>query len=356
MQTSERLAALALACVPRIGPVGYRQRLADHASAAEALAAIAPQSVREEAQKAAQAIIDSTESAGAQLSILGDTAYPAALHDLADPPPFIITLGSRRALERPLVAIVGTRQSTPYGDRTAARIARALVERGVGIISGMARGIDAAAHRAALDMQGETVAVLGGGVDVPYPAAHASLHSAIARSGLLLSERPCGERAGPGAFPRRNRLIAALARATIVVEAGIPSGARLTADAALELSRPVGAVPGPIDAEQCAGTNMMLRDGAIVIASVDDAIALLGADAPSSAGLTSEVPERALFRPLQPVDHDASRILAAIRRGARSIDALVEATSLTPRDVLGAVSALELGGLVRRDASGIALF
>jgi len=147
-----------------------------------------------------------------------------------------------------------------------------------------------------------------------------------------------------------------LARATIVVEAGIRSGARLTADAALELSRPVGAVPGPIDAEQCAGTNMMLRDGAIVIASVDDAIALLGADAPSSAARNSARNDGALLRPLQPVDDAAARILAAIGRGARNVDALVDATSLTARDVLGGVSALELRGLVRRDASGLALF
>jgi DNA processing protein len=354
--TSERLSALALACVPRVGPVGYRQRLAAHPSAADALAAIGPESVRDEALRAAEDIIESAAAAGAELSLLGDPDYPAALHDLSDPPPFIATLGSRRVLERPLAAIVGTRQSTAYGERTAARIARALVERGVGIVSGMARGIDAAAHRAALDAGGETIAVLGGGVDVPYPSSHAVLHAAIVRAGLILSERPCGERAGPGAFPRRNRLIAALARATIVVEAGLRSGARLTADAANELSRPVGAVPGPIDAEQCAGTNMMLRDGAIVIASVDDAIALVGAEAPGAAPGERATSDPDRLRLLQQDGECTGPVLRAIHRGARSIDALVDATTLSPRDVLGAVSALELRGLVRRDASGFALF
>src|SRR6266550_9157958 len=209
--------------------------------------------------------------------------YPRELNDLPHPPRELYTIVSSSALSIPRVAIVGTRNSTAYGERITRTLARALVRGGVSIVSGMARGIDAAAHRTALEEGGITVAVLGTGVDVPYPVGHRLLHKAIAERGLVLSENPPGRRAAQGAFPKRNRIIAALAPVTIVVEAGFRSGALNTAGQALELGRVVAAVPGPIDSEQSRGSNQLLRDGAVLIAAPDDALTLLGISAPKGA-------------------------------------------------------------------------
>src|SRR6267142_1959273 len=214
--------------------------------------------------------------------------YPPELLDLAQPPREIFALGRHSALAKPRVAIVGTRNSTAYGERITRALTRALVHAGVSIVSGMARGIDAAAHRTALELGGNTVAVLGTGVDVPYPVGHRMLHGTIGEHGLLLSENPPGTKAAKGAFPKRNRIIAALAPVTIVVEAGFRSGALNTASQAIELGRVVAAVPGPIDSDQSRGSNQLLRDGAVLIAAADDALTLLGISSP--VGTRREIP------------------------------------------------------------------
>src|SRR5215208_963012 len=202
--------------------------------------------------------------------------YASELLDLAQPPRELYAIGRTSALAKPRVAIVGTRNSTGYGERIARTLTRSLVRAGVSVVSGMARGIDAAAHRTALEEGGNTVAVLGTGVDVPYPVGHRQLHGAICQLGLILSENPPGQKAYKGAFPRRNRIIAALAPVTIVVEAGHRSGALNTARQAIELGRIVAGVPGPIDSPESCGVNELLRDGATVIASIGDALALVG--------------------------------------------------------------------------------
>src|SRR5215203_5282746 len=196
--------------------------------------------------------------------------------DLASPPSPLYMIGNAGLFRGPVIAIVGTRDPTSYGLRTARTLAGALSKAGVTIVSGMARGIDAAVHHEALGNPASTIAVLGTGIDVPYPAAHRQLHATIGQTGLLVSENPPGAPAHKGAFPKRNRIIAALARVTIVVEAGYKSGALNTASHALELNRIVAAVPGPIDSPASAGTNQLIRDGAVVIASVADALALAG--------------------------------------------------------------------------------
>jgi DNA processing protein len=172
------------------------------------------------------------------------------------------------------VAIVGTREASPYGIRVAERLAAACAEAGLVVVSGLARGVDAAAHRAAVMAGGASIGVQGTGVDVPYPASHRTLHAALARSGTVISEMEPGTRATPGCFPRRNRLIAALCRVTVVVEAGYKSGAINTASQALELGRTVAAVPGRIDEERSAGANLLIRDGAQVISGVEELLGL----------------------------------------------------------------------------------
>jgi DNA processing protein len=203
----------------------------------------------------------------------------------------------------------------------------------------MARGIDGAAHRTALEEGGNTVAVLGTGIDVPYPAGHRQLHRTIAQHGLVVSENPPGATAHQGAFPKRNRIIAALAPVTIVVEAGFKSGALNTATQALDLNRVVAAVPGPIDSEQSKGSNQLLRDGAVVIASVEDALALLGVSAPKD-------------RPIPTLPDPERRIWDSLEAGYLALDALAVKAELSIPECLSAISSLEILGLIDCSPSG----
>lgn len=269
----------------------------------------------------------------------GSDAYPAELLDLSTPPSELYAIGDRSALIGPCVAIVGTRQSTAYGERSTRTLTRALVRAGVSIISGMARGIDGAAHRTAIEEGGKTVAVLGTGIDVPYPVGHRQLHRSIAEHGLVLSENPPGTTAYKGAFPKRNRIIAALAPVTIVIEAGFKSGALNTASQALELGRVVAAVPGPIDSEQSQGSNQLLRDGAVMIASPDDALALLGVTAPKD-------------RPIPALPENEKRVWEALDKGFLEIDALAAKLGLTTPDCLAAITSLEIMGLIDCSSAG----
>lgn len=272
----------------------------------------------------------------------GDPAYPATLLDLREPPRQLHTLGSEAVLSGaagPLVAVVGTREATAYGLRVARSLARSLAECGATVVSGMARGIDAAAHDGALAAGGPTIAVLGTGVDVPYPARNRALHRAVAERGLVVAESPDGTRAFPGCFPRRNRIIAALASATIVVEAGFRSGALNTATQALELGRIVAAVPGQIDTPQAAGCNMLIRDGAQVVGSVDDAITLVG------------LSKRPAGHSVNVSDADAD-VWHAIGAGANSVDTVARQTGLPARKVIEALGRLEVLGLIEITQDG----
>ncbi len=265
--------------------------------------------------------------------------YPAELLDLPNPPDLLFALGLRATLDAPRVAIVGTRDCTAYGDRIARKIAGAIARAGGCVISGMARGVDACAHRAALEAGGKTVAVLGTGIDVPYPRGHARLHRQIADDGLVISESPAGTAAFRGCFPRRNRIIAALAKVTIVVEAGYKSGALLTAKDALNLGRTVAAVPGPIDLPHSAGTNELLRDGAQVIATVDDALTLVGLPA---------APEL----PLPDLAYTERAVWEALGKGAATIELVAQRADLPLREAMAALTALELRSLISAGFSG----
>jgi DNA processing protein len=265
--------------------------------------------------------------------------YPTELLDLAHPPGPLYAIGNIDALGRPRVSIVGTRTSTAYGERIARSLTRTLVRAGVSIVSGMARGIDAAAHRTALEEGGRTVAVLGTGVDVPYPVGHRPLHRMIGERGLVVSENEPGATAQKGSFPKRNRIIAALSPVTIVVEAGFKSGALNTASQALELGRTIAAVPGPIDSPQSAGSNQLLRDGAVMIAAPEDVLALLGVTLPKERVMPS-LPE------------SEQRIWDALVDGYTEIDALPSLTQLPLPTCLAAVTSLEMLGLVDCAPSG----
>ncbi|GAC1516988.1 MAG: DNA-processing protein DprA [Gemmatimonadaceae bacterium] len=292
--------------------------------------------IQARAAHARHVVPDHRESA---LLVAGESGYPTSLADLPDPPHYLFASGDVALLQRDAVAIVGTRRCTSYGERVARELATEFARARIAVISGMARGIDAAAHVAALNAGGATIAVLGTGVDVPYPAGHAHLHARIRAQGLILSERLPGEHAMPGCFPRRNRIIAALARLTFVVEAGVKSGALLTAGHALDLGRTVAAVPGPIDVSQSAGCNELLRDGAHVVASVADALALAGISKPARA-------------PSPSLSGDERLVWDALASGPVDLDTLISRTRLPAQRCLIAVTALELGGNVRCELTG----
>jgi DNA processing protein len=336
-----RVDALALALAPGVGARGYCERSQGFGSAAHAFGATVPPGDQPRLRDEAVRLAADAERCGATLLLLGDDAYPTPLLHLVDPPPYLCVLGDLSVLARPVVAIVGTRRATPYGERVTQALAGALAAAGVCVVSGMARGIDAAAHRAALARGGFTAAVLGTGVDVAYPVAHRPLHASIAERGVVISEFPCGSRAGPASFPRRNRIIAALASLTIVVEAGERSGALITAEHALDLGRDVGAVPGPVESPQHVGSNGLLKQGAHAILGADDALSLLGLpDASARPNVAASLvgDERAVW--------------IALENGATPIDLLTERAALTPRRSLAAVTALELAGLVETLRTG----
>jgi DNA processing protein len=269
----------------------------------------------------------------------GDARYPASLLELASPPARLWSRGDLGLLDMPCVAVVGTRRATPYAERVTAQIATTLVRAGACVVSGLARGVDGVAHRAALAANGATIAVLGTGVEVAYPRGHAALQEEIASRGLLLSELEPGNRAHGGSFPKRNRIIAAISSVTIVVEGGIGSGSLGTAGLARDLSRIVAAVPGPIDVPQSRGSNELLRDGAHPITSMADLLALTGLTAPISI---SDLPEDGCER----------RIWEALALGAADIDLLCTRARLPAHEGLAAVGALELRGLIECALSG----
>lgn len=264
--------------------------------------------------------------------LAGSPEWPQALNDAQPAAASLYALGDPACLRPPLCAVVGTRLSTDYGERVTTQLVSALALAGVGIVSGLARGIDAAAHRAALSVGGRTIAVLGTGIDVPYPAGHRALHAEIAQKGLVLSESPPGRKAHQGCFPKRNRIIAALAPVTLVVEAGHRSGAQSTASFALAFNRNVAAVPGPIDSPQSAGTNALIAAGAHIITCAGDVFSLLGLAPPES-----EMVERRLTG-------DSLAVWRALERGALYCEDVAAAADLPLPRALSAVSALELAG------------
>lgn len=271
----------------------------------------------------------------------GSDRYPRILEDLQDEAPACLwARGNLDLLDgRPRVAIVGTRRATPYGQRVARELGTAFVRAGACVVSGMAVGIDGTAHRAALEEKGSTIAVLGTGLDLVYPRAHRELQARIARDGLLLTEL---EPRYPGlkfTFRQRNRIIAALASLTVVVEAPAQSGALGTADKAADLGRKVGAFPGPIDQPQSVGSNRLIRDGATMLTSVEEALTL--------AGLTPP-----LRTPRMDPQGDEGRVWAALAQGAMDMESLCHRSGLPAAQCLSAVSRLEIIGAVECALTG----
>lgn len=201
-----------------------------------------------------------------------DDDYPALLQQTAQPPWVLYGIGNRKLLGKPAIAVVGTRLPTVYGKRMAERFSKELSQAGICVVSGLAKGIDGCAHQGAIAEEGSTIAVLGCGVDVMYPREHAYLYREIAEKGLILSEYPPGTAAAPGLFPQRNRIIAGMTLGTLVVEADVKSGSLITTDYALDESRDVFALPGPITSPKSLGTNGLIQKGAKLVMDINDVL------------------------------------------------------------------------------------
>lgn len=380
---------LLLEQLPDVGPVTVRRLVERFGSAEAALratdAAFARVAGRGEAAVArrdpglrseVRRVLDQAVAAGTTVLTWADDRYPDRLHHLADPPPILFLRGRTELLgARPMVTVVGARRSTARAREVSERLAAALARAGVCVTSGLALGVDGSAHAGALRAGGDTVAVLGAGTDVPYPRFHRRLHETIAERGLLVSEFVPGTRAAPHHFPRRNRILAALAQTTVVVEAGARSGSLITVDHALDLGKEVWAVPGPIDAPTCRGSNRLLVDGARPLVSIDEFVgAVADPDrggreprsrrppggrsgvAPSHAGGADARrdhprrvdPQMGLFADDTSTSSLERRILETLDGGAVGADELAHRLDAPVRTVLALLTTLELHGEVER--------
>ena len=353
---AERLARLRLHRSPRIGPVSWRRLMAEHGSAVAALAALPGRAAvagdpgyRPCPEAAARKEGRAARAAGARLVTLGDPDFPPALAELPDAAPVLWLQGDAALLAGPAVAVVGTRNASSLALRMARALGRDLASAGIAVVSGLARGVDAAAHEAALP---RTVAVHAGGLDRPYPAENAGLAARIAAEGCALSALPFGLAPRARDFPRRNRVVAGLARAVVVVEAAARSGSMITARDALDLGRDVLAVPGhPMDG-RAAGCLLLLREGATLVRGADDVLEALDA-APRAASEPAPPPPAP---PAAAPDDLAERAAALLSASPVGEEALARDLGVDPARLAPALSELELAGrLLRRPGGAVAL-
>lgn len=340
-------AYVTLALVPGIGRARLDQLLHAFGTARAALSASleelrvlpgmnrAAASAVRAAGNSGEEVCRRVEELGAAILTPADASFPEMMREIPDAPPLLFVLGRLDLLNTDCVAIVGSRNHTRYGAEVCRHLAGGMARRGVTVVSGMARGLDAIAHTAALDVGGPTIGVLGNGLGIVYPAAHEALYDRVAASGCLLTECPPGERPHAGSFPRRNRLISGLARATVIVEARNGSGALITADCALSQGREVMAVPGPITSPVSNGTNRLLQLGAKPVLGLRDVL--------EEYGVGNETPRVSIASGLSEAERS---VLDVLDREEGHVDLLAARLGWSAAEVLAALTSLEIRGLV----------
>jgi DNA processing protein len=344
----------ALRAVPQVGNMTFRRLLAYFGSPRRALQATSAELAQvpgisravctaiqgadpgKEAERQCRLLAKS----GAMLVTLSDPAYPPLLKELADAPPFLFVKGALHP-DAQAIALVGSRQASPYGAATAGRLAGELASAGISVVSGLARGIDAAAHRGALANGGHTVGVLGCGIDVVYPAENRQLYAEMSERGAIISEFPPGTRPAAEHFPRRNRIISGLCRAVVVVEAAERSGSLITAHYALEQGRDVYAVPGNVTQAGSKGTNWLIKQGAKLVETVADIL---------EDGLRSDLPcsAREVQPPAPVLSATEAAVTAQLAEAPCHIDELLIRCGLTPGELSAMLLRLELRGVVQQ--------
>jgi DNA processing protein len=345
MPDPELAAWLRLALVPGLGGQALRKLLSEFGLPSQALGAgraalarsvgeaAASRIVADERGPAVDAALRWADAPGHAIVTLADREYPQRLLEIADPPALLYVHGRTDLLGRASLAIVGSRNATPQGCANATSFARAFSEAGLTIVSGLALGIDAAAHRGALEGEGSTIAVLGAGVDVVYPPRNSDLHRRIAERGAVVSEFALGTPAIGGNFPRRNRLISGLARGVLVVEAALASGSLITARLAAEQGRDVFAIPGSIHSPLSKGCHALIKEGAKLVESAQDVLAELGGPPPA----------RSVQQSSAEVEHE---LLKHLGHDPCNVDTLCQRSGLTPDTVSAMLLQLELDGRV----------
>ena len=359
----DRAAYVALALTPGVGPARIATLLEACSTATGALSApfaflcslpgiarATASAIRARTPDDGAIAIAAAERLGAAVLLPGDEAFPARLLEIPDPPALLFALGRVELLVRTAVAIVGSRDHTDYGALVCRQCAAAAATAGIVVVSGMARGLDAVAHDAALAAGGTTAGVLGNGLGVIYPAANRALYERVAADGVLVTEFAPGERPHAGSFPRRNRLISGLSRVTVVVEAALGSGAIITAGTALDQGCDVMAVPGQITSPVSIGTNTLIRDGAEPLLSAGDLLAHFPEFLPAKRPAAPVA--AAATQPELPIDlaPGLAAVAAPLRGATMHLDDLAERTGRSVSEVLAALCELEIAGLVEQRA------
>jgi DNA processing protein len=342
-------AYVALALVPGIGQRRLQALLSRFPGAAAVLAATQADledvptvsragatAIRSASVAQAERLIARTTELGGVVLAPHDEGFPPVLRDIPDPPALLFAAGRLELGREPAVAMVGSRTHTRYGGDVCRYLAGGAARAGLAVVSGMARGIDALAHAAALDAGGGTVGILGNGLGVIYPSANRALYERVQARGLFLTEFPPGERPNAGSFQRRNRLISGLARVTVVIEAREKSGALITVDCALAQGREVLVVPGPITSPTSVGCNRLIQSGAKPVLGLRDILEEYGVDLPSPTS-----PDAAAH--LTDVERAA---LSALATEPRHADEIAEALRLSSADTLATLTGLEIQGFV----------
>ncbi len=342
----------------RVGPATYRRMIAEHGSAQAALDAL-PDVARaagvSDYQICPHGVVEAemaiARRKGAVLLVHGTAAYPTDLGNIDDAPPLLWSIGDASLLQKPMIALVGARNASSLGTRMAKKLAGDLSDAGYCIVSGLARGVDTAAHLAAID--NSTVAVMAGGVDVCYPAENMALFDQIGADCLRISEMPMGMSPVARHFPARNRIISGLAKAVVVVEAATKSGSLITARNALDQSRDVFAIPGhPFDA-RASGCNMLIRDGAALVRNADDVIAALAPFIRDESAPALPLPAPKAQTSLRDVAALHSKILEQLGPSPVAEDQLLRDLGVAPHDAAPALIDLELDGAIVRQTGGM---
>jgi len=363
MDTNDYLGWIALALTPGLGARTAGKLLAKFESPAaifnasltaleaEQIPASVAQAIHSgQPMSAAAKELAQLQATGARLLSWDEADYPERLREIYDPPPLLYTLGNLELLRRPCIAIVGTRRPTPYGNQVAEKLAKDLADRGLTIVSGLARGIDASAHRGALNSNTGAIGVLGCGIDVVYPKENKKLFEQVEHQGAIITEFPMGTFAAPQNFPIRNRIIAGMALGVVVVQGSQYSGSSITARLAMEFGREVYGVPGNTTEPMSFGPNTLIKQGAKLVTSWEDVVEEL--PTPVRAELipvesaSSEEYAEIVEKSLSPEVRQIYSLLAVDK--SRHIDEIVELSGLTSSQVLAQLFDLEMKGVIRQ--------
>jgi DNA processing protein len=354
LNDAQRLDWLRLIRSENVGPIIFRQLIGRFGSAAEALAALPELSrkgglsrpLRIYSAEEAASDLERASDLGARFVAAGEAGYPPLLRHIDTAPPLLCIMGNDELAEREAIAIVGSRNASAIGRKFARQLAAEMAEAGYLIVSGLARGIDAAAHEASLERG--TAAVHAGGIDYVYPPENEELHHQIAKRGLLITEMAPGTVPRATHFPRRNRIISGMSRAVIVVEAALRSGSLITARLANEQNREVFAVPGsPLD-PRCEGANKLIREGATLLTKAQDVIDVLRSQPMRASDEGFLEPESEPFATGDVGLAERERIIALLSPSPVEIDDLIRESRASPTAVIGVLLELELAGKIQR--------